>query len=106
MQTTRQCLDRVEKISSLSLRRLKVLAFVQSLSGFLVAQSRLARVLSGDGKRPRLARLVVCERVLRLELNDSVQFNAETPELLRDLLDCVACAHEAARLDARGNLAM
>ena len=42
----------------------------------------------------------------RLELNDPVQFNAETPELLKDLLDSVACAHEAARLDARCNLVM
>ena len=96
----------MERMSSITLRRLKVLAFVQSLSGFLVAESRLAQVSRGDGKRLRLARLVVSERALRLELNDPVQFNAETPELLKDLLDSVACAHEAARLDARCNLVM
>ena len=66
----------MERMSLPTLRRLKVLAFVQSLSGFLVAQSRLAQVSSGDGKRLRLARLVVSERALRLELNDPAQFNA------------------------------
>ena len=76
VQTTRQCLDRMERMSSPTLRRLKALAFVQSLSGLLVAQSRLAQVSRGDGKRLRLARLVVSERALRLELNDPAQFNA------------------------------
>ena len=66
----------------------------------------MAQVSRGDGKRLRLARLVVSEHALRLELNDPVQFNAETPELLKDLLDSMACAHEAARLDARCNLVM
>ena len=69
-----------------------MLCLVQSQDEFviIVAESHVASESASSVRRTRLGRLNIGEVVHLIELNDPVHFNAESSELISDLLLCLA----------------